>query len=224
MRQYWWKILCIVLLAFVLTGGLLCSVPEKFILNETIRNVYFHVPMWFGMIILFTISLVYAIRYLRHGHLQDDIISLQFIHMGLLFGVLGLITGMEWAKYTWGSAWSNDPKQLASALSMLIYFAYIALRGAIPDYDKKAKIAAVYNVFAFALMIPLLFILPRLTDSLHPGNGGNPGFNTKDMAPELRPLFYTGIAGWTLLGVWLSTLAIRLNLLEKKDLLHEDLS
>ncbi len=221
MRQSWWKILCVILLCFVLIGGLLLPVPEKFILNETIRNIYFHVPMWFGMMILFTISLVYAIRYMRFNQLKDDVYSVQFINVGLIYGVLGLVTGMEWAKYTWGTAWSNDPKQLASALSMLIYFAYIVLRGALPDYDKRARIAAVYNVFAFALMIPLLFILPRLTDSLHPGNGGNPGFNTKDMAPELRPVFYTAVLGWTLLGTWVATLLIRIKLIEYKNILND---
>lgn len=223
MRKSWWKILCVVLLAYSFTAGLLKSVPEKFILNETIRNIFYHVPMWFGMIILFTISLVYAIKYLRTNNLKYDIVSLQFINVGLLYGVLGLVTGMEWAQFTWGAAWSNDPKQLASAITMLIYFAVLALRGSIPDFDRRAKIAAVYNVFAFALMIPLLFILPRLTDSLHPGNGGNPGFNTKDMAPELRPTFYIAVVGWSLMGTWIATLLIRANLIEKRNILHDDI-
>jgi heme exporter protein C len=221
MRKYWWKILCVLLLSYTIIAGLLLPVPEKFILNETIRNIFFHVPMWFGMIILFTISLVFSIRYLNTGNLKDDITSLQFINVGLLYGVLGLVTGMEWGKFTWGSAWSNDPKQLASAISMLIYFAILALRGSVTDFDKRAKLSAVYNIFAFALMIPLLFVLPRLTDSLHPGNGGNPGFNTKDMAAELRPTFYAGVLGFALLGTWIATLLVRINLLDKKEILHE---
>jgi heme exporter protein C len=224
MRKSWWKILCVLLLTFAFTGGLLLPVPEMYILNETIRNLFFHVPMWFGMIILFTVSLVYSIRYLRSGNLKDDIYALQFINTGLLFGSLGLVTGMEWAQFTWGTAWSNDPKQLSAAICMLIYFATLALRGSVADFDKRAKLGAVFNIFAFALMIPLLFILPRLTDSLHPGNGGNPGFNTKDMAPELRPTFYIAVVGWTLLGVWITTLRIRLSLMTKKDILHEDIA
>lgn len=222
MRKSWWKILCVLLLTFAFVGGLLLPVPEMFILNETIRNLFFHVPMWFGMIILFTASLVYSIRYLRKGNLVDDIYALQFINTGLLFGTLGLVTGMEWAQFTWGAAWSNDPKQLSAAICMLIYFATLALRSSVTDFDKRAKLGAVFNVFAFALMIPLLFILPRLTDSLHPGNGGNPGFNTKDMAPELRPTFYIAVVGWTLLGVWITSLRIRFSLLIKKDILHEN--
>lgn len=194
-------------------------VPALNILNETIRNLYFHVPMWFGMMLLFMVSLVYAIRYLNTQNLKYDIYSHQFTLMGVVFGCLGMVTGMEWARFTWGEYWSNDPKQLASALSLLIYFAYLALRGAIPDYDKKAKVAAVYNVFAFFIMIPLIMVLPRLTDSLHPGNGGNPGFG--DTAPEMQPVFYMAVLGWFLLGIWITTLSIRLKLIEQRDLLMD---
>ncbi|RQO31738.1 ABC transporter permease [Taibaiella sp. KBW10] len=217
MRKVWWKILCILLLSVTIIVGLLMPVPALNILNETIRNLYFHVPMWFGMMLLFTVSLVYAIRFLKTQDLKFDIYSEQFAKVGVLFGSLGMVTGMEWARFTWGEFWSNDPKQLASALSLLIYFAYLALRGSVPDYDKKAKISAVYNVFAYFIMIPLIMILPRLTASLHPGNGGNPGFG--DLAAEMRPVFYTAVIGWFLLGIWIATLAIRFQLVARKHLL-----
>lgn len=220
MRKLWWKILCILLLTTTIIGGLLIKVPALDILNETIRNLFFHVPMWFGMMILFGISITYAIKYLNSGDLKKDIYSEQFINVGVLFGCLGMVTGMEWAKFTWGEFWSNDPKQLASAISLLIYFAYLVLRGAIPDYDKKAKVSAVFNIFAFFVMIPLIMVLPRLTDSLHPGNGGNPAFGA--LAPELRPLFYTSVIGWWLLGVWIATLGIRYKLVQMRNILSED--
>lgn len=220
MRKSWWKILCVLLLAYTIIGGLLLPVPALVLIHESIRNLYFHVPMWFGMMIMFTISLVYAIRYLRSGNLKDDIVAVQYTNIGLVFGTLGLVTGMEWANFTWGEPWSNDPKQLGAALSMLTYFAYLALRGAINDYDKKAKISAVYNIFAFALMIPFIWVLPSLTDSLHPGSGGNAGFNTYDLDSKMRLVFYPAVIGWTLLGVWMSTLMIRLKLIEKRNLLH----
>jgi heme exporter protein C len=174
------------------------------------------------MMTMFTISLVYSIKYLRSNNLKDDLFAVQFINIGLLFGTLGLITGMEWANFTWGEPWSNDPKQLGAALSMLTYFAYIALRGSIADYDKKAKISAVYNIFAFALMIPFIWILPSLADSLHPGSGGNAGFNAYDLDNHMRMVFYPAIIGWILMGVWISSLMIRLNLIDKKDIFNEE--
>lgn len=216
MRRSWWKVLCIILLAYTIIGGLLLPVPRQFILNETVRNLYYHVPMWFTMILLFSYSFYYALRYLRTGNMEYDVKGVAMINAGLLFSVLGMVTGMEWAKYTWGEPWSNDPKQLASALCMLIYFAYIILRGGIKDEEKRAKISAVYNVFAFALMIPLLFVLPRMVDSLHPGNGGNPGFNAYDLDNNMRKVFYPAVTGWYLLGVWIATLQSRINLLQLK--------
>lgn len=216
MRQSWWKILCAILLTYTVIGGLLLPVPARFILNESIRNLYFHVPMWFTMIVLFSASFWYGIKYLRSGDIQHDIYSVSFIKIGIIFSVLGMLTGMEWAKYTWGEPWSNDPKQLATAICMLMYFAYLILRGGIKDEEKRAKIAAVYNVFSFALMIPLLFILPRMVDSLHPGNGGNPGFNSYDLDSQMRLVFYPAVIGWILLGFWFTSLRVRLNLLQYK--------
>ena len=97
-----------------------------------------------------------------------------------------------------------------------MYFAYLVLRNSLTDVYQRAKISAVYSIFAFAVFIPLIFILPRLTDSLHPGNGGNPGFNAYDMDSNLRTVFYPAIIGWTLLGTWIATVRVRLRRLERK--------
>ena len=216
LKNDWWKWLCVGILVYTIIGGLLFPVPELPILNETIRVLHFHVPMWFGMILLFLGSLVYAIKYLRHGTSTYDTYSFQLANMGIVFGILGILTGMVWANFTWGEPWSNDPKQNASAISLLIYFAYFVLRSSIQDEQQRNRLSAVYNIFAFFLMIPLLFILPRMTSSLHPGNGGNPGFNAYDLDSNLRKVFYIAVLGWTLLGFWISTVAIRISLIKQK--------
>lgn len=218
MRKNWWKIVTVLLLLYTFLGGLLFSVPRLNILNETIRALYFHVPMWFGMIILLAISVVYSIKYLKNNSLGTDYRAVEFANVGVLFGVLGILTGMFWAQYTWGAWWSGDPKQNASAIGLLIYFAYFILRGSIENEEQKARISAIYNIFAFSALIPLLFILPRLTDSLHPGNGGNPGFNAYDLDDRLRMVFYPAVIAWTMLGVWITTVRIRLRNLEYKTL------
>ena len=210
MKKNWWKILAFVLLVYTLVGGFLFEVPRLVILNESIRNLYFHVTMWFGMIILLTVSLAYSVRYLSTNNVKMDIRAIEFANAGILFGILGLLTGMLWAKYTWGEFWSGDPKQNSAAIAMLIYLAYLVLRNSLEDEQQRARISSVYNIFAFAAMIPLLFILPRLAESsLHPGNGGNPGFNYYDLDDKLRMVFYPAVIGWTLLGVWMASLRIR---------------
>jgi len=205
----WWKILTILLLMYTVIGGLLLPAPRLNILNETIRTLHFHVPMWFGMIILLTISVVYSIKYLNSSKQIHDELAIGFAKTGILMGILGILTGMVWANFTWGEPWSGDPKQNAAAIALLIYFAYLVLRGSLQDPQQKARISAIYNIFAFSALIPLLFILPRLTDSLHPGSGGNPGFNAYDLDSRLRVVFYPAVVGWTLLGVWITSISVR---------------
>jgi hypothetical protein len=63
----WWKVLAVVLVLYTLIAGILIPVPAKYILNETIRNLYFHVPMWMAMLSVFVISVFYSIKYLNSG-------------------------------------------------------------------------------------------------------------------------------------------------------------
>jgi heme exporter protein C len=71
----------------------------------------------------------------------------------------------------------------------------------------------VYNIFAFAAMIPLIFIIPRMTDSLHPGSGGNPGFNMYDLDSRMRLVLYPGVLGWFVIGFWIAENRIKYKLL-----------
>jgi heme exporter protein C len=84
------------------------------------------------------------------------------------------------------------------------------------DEQKRARIAAVYSIFAFAMMIVFIIVLPRMTDSLHPGKGGNPGFSSYDLDHRLRMIFYPAIIGWTLLGVWMMNLRLRMRKIEQQ--------
>ena len=143
MYKTWWKILAAVLVIYTAIAGLLLEVPRLAILNETIRNLYFHVPMWFAMVVLFTISVWYSVRSLSTQSEADDIRAVESANAGIIFGVLGIVTGAVWAKFTWGQFWSFDPKQNFAAISLLLYFAYFVLRNAIDEEQKRAKIAAI---------------------------------------------------------------------------------
>ena len=232
MHKSWWKILCVVLLIYTFTAGLLLKVPRLPALEETIRNLYFHVCMWFAMMILFTMSLVNAVRYLRTLNLKYDIQSRHFATVGIVFGILGYATGTIWMSYTWAdpnnpafesfSAIAREPKLIGAAIALLIYFAYMVLRDSINDMDKRARISAVYNVFAYAMLFPSIWIVPRLLPSLHPGGSeGNPALDTRDIDNSMRMVFYPAVIGWTLLGLWITTLKIRLSLLKEKKLFNE---
>lgn len=232
MHKSWWKILSFVLLVYTIVAGFLLDVPRLFILNETIRNLYFHVCMWFGMMILFIISFVYSMKYLRSNNYRNDIFARNFAAMGAVFGVLGYLTGMQWVSVTWvtdqGQSFGSvlkEPKLIGAAIALLIYGAYFVLRGSFTDIDKRARISAVYNIFAFAMLFPSIWIIPRLVGSLHPGapgsDSGNPALDRNDMDSTMRMVFYPAVIGWTLLGCWIATLRIRLELFRDKKLMHE---
>jgi heme exporter protein C len=217
LRQNWWKIACVILLFYTLIAGFLGGVPARPILNETIRNLYFHVAMWMAMMIMFIVSVVYSIIYLRTNRSVYDVFALEYAKMGIVFGVLGVLTGSIWARWTWGAFWSNDPKQLGAIIALLIYLAYLVLRNSMTDLDKRARIGAVYNIFAFAMLFPTIWIIPRMVESLHPGGMGNPALDTRDIDARMRMIFYpAAVPGWTLLGVWITTLRVRLTLLTER--------
>ncbi|NOS92508.1 MAG: cytochrome c biogenesis protein CcsA [Cyclobacteriaceae bacterium] len=222
MKKSWWKILSVVLLIYTVVGGFLIPVPRLDIVNETIRALYFHVPMWFAMVFMFIASTYFAIQYLRKPNNLHDIYSNAFATIGIVLGILGIVTGMIWANYTWGSPWHGDPKQNGAAIALLVYFAYFILRGSVNNQEQRARLSAAYNVFAFAAMIPLIFIIPRMMSSMHPGNGGNPGFNTYDLDSKMRLVFYPAVIGWGLLGTWIATLLIRIELVKEKIEFIED--
>ncbi len=216
-KNNWWKIAGIALVVYVIAGGLLFEVPDLPVLRESIRNIYFHVGMWFGMIFILFMSVVFSLRYLARSRPEDDLRALAAVKVGLLFGLLGLLTGMLWARFTWGDYWVNDPKLNGAAVGMLIYLAYIVLRSSLEDPEKRARLAAVYSVFAFVLFFVFIMILPRTASvSIHPGVDGNPALATGDLAPEMRWVFYPAMLGWFIMSWWLYRLFYRMSRIEIK--------
>jgi heme exporter protein C len=233
-RKNWWKILSFALLIYTVVAGFLTKVPRLPILNETIRNMYFHVCMWMAMMVLFTLSVIHSVIYLNKQQHASDIKASSYATLGCVFGILGYMTGIEWFSVTWitdqGQSFAavfKEPKLIGAAIALLIYGAYFVLRGSFTDMDKRSRVSAVYNIFAFAMLFPSIWIIPRLVGSLHPGapgsDSGNPALDKNDMDMGMRAIFYPAIIGWTLLGVWIATLKIRIQLIKDKSLLNESI-
>ncbi len=216
-NKSWWKIAGIFLIVYVIAGGLLFEVPDLPVLRESIRNVYFHVGMWFGMMFILFVGVVYSLRYLAGSRPEDDLRALAAVKTGLLFGMLGLLTGMLWARFTWGDYWVNDPKLNGAAVGMLIYLAYMVLRASLEDPEKRARLAAVYSVFAFVLFFVFIMILPRTAGvSIHPGVDGNPALIIGDLDPLMRRVFYPAMLGWFIMAWWLCRLLFRVSVIIAK--------
>ncbi|MBW6497757.1 MAG: cytochrome c biogenesis protein [Bacteroidales bacterium] len=224
LKNSWWKIFGVIILLYVIAGGLLFEAPQLPVIRETVRNIYFHVGMWFSMMFILFMSLFFSLRYLRYFRPDDDLRAVTAVKTGLVFGTLGLLTGMIWANNTWGSFWVNDPKLNGAAVGMLTYLAYMVLRGSVDEHDKKARLSAVYNIFAFVLFFVFIMILPRLSQgSIHPGIEGNPALSTGDLDPRMRKVFFPAIAGWIIMAWWLFRVYFRILRLRKNiDELNEN--
>ncbi len=221
MAKNWWKILAVLIVIYTIIAGFILPVPRLDILNETIRSLYFHVPIWFAMLFLMGVSVYSSIMYLGSNKIRKDIIAVEAANTGIAFSVLGILTGMLWARYTWGTWWTTDTKLNGVAITFLIYTAYFILRSSIEDEQKKARISAIYNIFAFVMMIVFIMILPRMSASLHPGNGGNPAFGKFDLDNTMRLVFYPACIAWIMIGCWIAQLRIRMGVLSKKILYDE---
>jgi len=190
-------------MTLVIVVGFSIKIPQIDILEQTARNLFLHVPMWFTMMIAFTMAFYFSIRYLNSEEMKWDRKAETATAVGLIFGICGLLTGSLWARFTWGTWWTfAEPRMNLSALAMMIFVAYFVLRTAFNDPEKRAKISAVYNIFGVTTIPFLLYIIPRQLPSLHPGADGNPAFS--DMtAPELRIIFYPAVIGFIGLSIWM---------------------
>lgn len=204
-----WKYVVAIWMTLVIILGFIISIPDIPILEQTARNLFLHVPMWFTMMVGFSMAFVYSVRYLNSEDLKWDRKAETATSVGLLFGICGLLTGALWARFTWGTWWTfSEPRMNLSALAMLIFVAYFILRSAFNDEVKRAKISAVYNIFGVTTVPFLLYIIPRQLPSLHPGADGNPAFS-EITAPELRYIFYPAVVGFIGLSIWLMDIVNR---------------
>jgi heme exporter protein C len=209
-KNNWWKLLGVLLILYSIIAGFMIHIPELPIIRESIRNLFFHVVMWFSMMVMFGTSLARSLRYLSTFDIKHDVYAIESVNVGLFFGIMGIATGMEWANFTWGTPWTNDPQLNGAAITILAYFAYVILRRSIDEEIKRARIAAVYNVFAFVMLIVFIGILPRLAQgSLHPGKGGSP-MTLTHLDFTMRLVFYPAITGWIIVGYWLTGIRVKM--------------
>ncbi len=215
--KHWYKIAAVILILYTVIFGMLGVVPRLAILNETIRNLYYHVPLWWAMMFQMGVSLFYSAKYLKGENKQDEQFAYNAALVGILLSIPGLITGSLWARYTWGTWWTfQDPKLNGVAIGILIYLIYFILRASIIQEMTRARVSSVFNIFAFVMFMLFIMVFPRLTDSLHPGNGGNPAFGKYDLDNNMRLIFYPAVVGWMCFSGWLLNILNRISLIKSK--------
>lgn len=185
--------------------------------GESSRILFFHVPMAWASFAGFIAAAVWSVRYLLTRDLRHDRAAQVAVQLGLVFGVLATVTGAIWARIEWGAYWNWDPRQTSILISLLFYGAYLALRGAVEDPEKRARLSAAYAILGLVVTPFLYWIMPRLTFSLHPEPVVNAEGKPKMQSEILQVLLASGV-GFTALFFWLHDLQTRiLALAERKS-------
>jgi heme exporter protein C len=208
MKVMIYKILLTIWMNFIIAAVFLYIEAAAGFPGEVSRILFFHVPMAWVATLAFLLSMIASSVYLITRKVNADFLAQSSAELGFLFCFLATVTGSIFAKATWGSFWNWDPRETSIAMLLMIYGAYFALRSAVPDHEKKRVFAGVYSILAFCTVPFLVFIVPRITSSLHPEdtlNPANPGMDMKTL------IFFLGsLCAYTGLFVWMLRLKVRL--------------
>ena len=190
--------------------------PEAAGFESTSKVLFFHVPMSWIASLAFLVSAIFSVQYLRNRNNKSDIWASASASLGFLFCILATVTGSIWAKLEWGSYWNWDPRETSIIILLLIYAAYFALRSALDDEEQKMQLSSVYSVLAFVTVPFLIFVIPRVIDTLHPENPIMTNDSEMKMTGSIRIVFFASLFGFTMIYYWMLRLKVDLELIKQQ--------
>ena len=175
-------------------------------LGQLAKIIFFHVPTAWLAVLAFLMSMIYGVKYLKGQNLDDDARSNSALQLGFVFSILATVTGSVWAKFTWGAFWHWDPRETSIFILLLIYGSLFALRSAVENEEKRAKLSAVYSIIAFLTVPFFVFIMPRIMTGLHPGSSNDDNLGPVvdfKMNGNMQIVFYLSLIAFTILYFWM---------------------
>ena len=173
------------------------------------RIFYFHVPSAWVAYLAFALVFVASIAYLRTNARHWDLLAHASAEIGVVFCSLVLITGPIWANPVWGTWWVWDARLTSTFIMWLTYVGYLLIRGLAREPASAGRLAAVVGIAGF-VNVPIVHFAVNWWRTLHPAGPtpADPSTGSGLGAPELAA-FFTALAAFTLLFVWLLALRIR---------------
>jgi heme exporter protein C len=206
-----------ILLFLTAVGMVFFYAPLEAIMGQVQRVFYFHVAnAWVGML-GFMVAAVAGIAYLRKNDRKWDIVGLAAIEISFVFFLTAIISGSIWARGSWGTWWTWDPRLTTAAICELVYAAYFMLRQGIEDPDRRARFGAVYAIISF-ISVPLTFISIRIFRTIHPVifGGSAAAGSTFEMSPKMLQTFMFSLLTFSIIFIDLLWHRIRLGKLADK--------
>ena len=170
------------------------------------RIFYFHVGIaWIAGLAMF-VTFICSILYLWRGENRKyDIAAAASVEIGVVFGLMVLASGMLWARPVWNTWWTWDPRLTTTAITEFIYIAYLMLRSAIDDPQRRARFSAVYGIIGF-VSVPLTYFSTKWFSTIHPDLSQAQGGG---LVPAMRPPMFVGLAAFTLVYIVLMIIRTR---------------
>jgi heme exporter protein C len=207
-----------ILLFLTAVGMVFFYAPLEAVMGQVQRVFYFHVAnAWVGML-GFMVAAIAGIAYLRKGDRKWDIVGLSAIEISFVFFFTAIVSGSIWARGSWGTWWTWDPRLTTAAICELVYAAYFLLRQGIDDPDRRARFGAVYALLSF-ISVPLTFISIRIFRTIHPviiGSGGSGAEGSFDMSPRMLHTFIFSLITFSIIFADLLWHRIRLGKLAEE--------
>ncbi len=166
------------------------------------RIFYLHVSAFMGATVGFSIGAVGGIGYLRTHNPRWDTLSVSAIEVAFFLSLITLFTGMTWARPTWNTWWTWDPRLTSTAIMTLTYAAYFMLRGSLDTSDRKRMLSSVFAILALTTVIVTIFITRVRPDTIHPtviGPSPADAQGTFAMAANMGMTLGINIMIWTVL-------------------------
>ena len=191
--------------------------PLEATMNYVQKIFYFHVSTaWVGML-GFLAAAVAGVIYLIKKDMQWDIVELSAVEISLVFFLITIVTGSIWARPSWGTWWTWDPRLTTAAILEMIYLAYLLLRQGVEDPDRRARFGAVYTLIG-AVSVPITFMSIRIFRTIHPvviGTGSAASTGGFYMAPRMLTTMFFALFTFSVVFVTLFWQRIRLGQLAR---------
>lgn len=185
---------------------------------------YFHVAStWTGML-GFMLAMASSVAYLRTKNLDWDSAAVAGTEIGMVFVLIGIITGSIWAKPIWNTWWTWDPRLTTTFIMELIYAAYFVLRANLADVRQRARLAAIYGIVSFST-VPLTFLSIRIFRSIHPvviGDGSSSGMFAMSSSMLITFIFSLLVFSLFFVAVFWHRYLLEINQRKLTDVLLED--
>ncbi len=184
--------------ALVLVGltalyGLVISPPDR-LLGETIRIIYMHVPTVSVAYIAFIITAVSSAMYLWKRTEFWDLLGASSAELGVLFFAVTIIDGAIWGKTTWGTFWEWEPRLTTSAVLLLVYIGYLAVRAIPADARTRATRSAIIGLVA-VVNIPIVHKAVDWWRGLHQGRTVMSTIDPEMGGTQLVAMYLSLVAG-----------------------------